>query len=179
MENAPEVVFQRNSLILIRVLYERRFFCIIVALEVFRVAEVRKIEDTVRLLLARVETLAVPYLVCRTFNVLHVAAWIQFFHHDVQRQPDFIVVAFLERIELAIVGPAFSVDLGVFVVLKSASHGPLTVHKPAVAYLEKLRSATTRTPENAIVDVLLQLKYLVPTVDDDELIIGGTVVQSF
>ena len=67
--------------------------------------------------------------------------------HDVEGEPNVSVVAFLEGVELAIVGAPIRVDLRVLVPIQDATHGPLTIHKAAVTHLQVCTGRAARAAQ--------------------------------
>ena len=74
------------------------------------------------------------------------AAFLQPFGHDIEAVEDLLVVAFLKRVKLAVVGATVGVNLGLAVRFEDAAHGPFAVDEAAILDHQKLRSAAARAP---------------------------------
>lgn len=87
-----------------------------------------------------------------------------------------LIVAFLECIQLAVVGATIDIDFALPVLLESTLHLPFAINETTVPDHEQFGSATTRTPEVARRFFGFEVKDVVAPVDYHEFVVGWTVI---
>lgn len=70
---------------------------------------------------------------CR--DVLPAVLRVQLFHDNIEGTPHLPVIAFAECIELVVVGPTLSINLGLLVLHQDAPHDPLAINEAAVSQM--------------------------------------------
>lgn len=108
-------------------------------------------------------------------HILYFLTKINPFGQYVEVRKNRHVVAFLERVQLVIVGLAVRVNLGVRIGLEHTAHGPLTIYEATVSQTQMGHRVAQRTLYHKLLQVSDQAKYVKAAIDDNQVAEGGAL----